>query len=186
MKRVVPLLLVIFIVSFLVGCSTPKEKVADYVKSNGMEFGSKVCLSYNDYFLDNYNTYFIVYDSNTDSFSFEYYSSNKYFETPPTSNYEVNNSVTIDLSNGKVKYYSYINGNAYTGTATINIASYNKLNNSLSDVIIDGKYEQVYTTIEQAFEQSVFNTVTYIETFLSKENSNISVEEFGFTTFGDT
>lgn len=115
-----------------------------------------------------------------------YYSSSKYFETPPTSNYEVNNSVTIDLSNGKVKHYSYINGNAYTGTATINIASYNKLNNSLSDVIIDGKYEQVYTTIEQAFEQSVFNTVTYIETFLSKENSNISVEEFGFTTFGDT
>ena len=184
MKRLVSLLLVMFMVLSFAACSS-KNKAANYVKNNGVEFGSEVCVAFQDYFLDNYNTYFIVYNSESDSFTFEYYSSDKYFETPPTSNSEVKNSTTIDLLTGKAKYYSEIRDGAYTGTATIDIETFSNSNKSLSDITINGKYEQVYNTVEQTFENTVYNTVAYMDILLKKNNANVTVKDFGFTAFGD-
>ena len=184
MKKVLSLLLAALFIVSLVGCS-PKNKAINYVKGNGVESGNKVCVAFQDYFLEKYYTYFIVYNSKSDSFTFEYYSADKYFEKPPTSNYDVENSVTIDLSTGKTKYYSAIQDGAYTGTATIDIESYSQSNDSLSNVVINGKHEQVYNTIEKAFEQSVYNTVAYIDQFLSKNKAKVTVKDFGFTAFRD-
>lgn len=166
------------------GCSS-NNKAVNYVKDNGVESGSEVCVAFQDYFLDNYNTYFIVYNPDSDSFTFECYTSDKYFETPPTSNIDVENSTTIDLSTGKAKYYSEIQNGAYTGTATINIETYSNSNKSLSDVTINGKYEQVYKTVEQTFENTVYNTVAYMDILLKKNGANVTVQDFGFTAFGD-
>lgn len=182
MKKITHFLLMVLIVLSLTSCSTPREKAINYVKANGTSSENEVYVAFQDYFLEKYNTYFIVYNNESDTFTFEYYSSNKYFDTPPTSNYDIYNSVTIDLSTGNAKYYS---DNEYTGTAKIDIESYSKTNNKLSDVVICGEYEQVFGTVEVTFEQTAFNTVDYIDLLLSKSNAKVTVVDFGFTAFAE-
>lgn len=162
---------------------TSKEKAIDYVKSNGTEYESGFCVSFQDYFLDNYNTYFIVYNTTTDSFSLEYYSSNRYFDIPPKFS-ETDNAVKINLLNGEAKYYSGGERNTYTGTALIDIATYNSQNNMLQNVVINGsEYKIVTDIVAETFEQSVQNTITFINIYLSEKQADISIVDLGFVNF---
>lgn len=159
------------------------EKVIEYIKTNGTEYESGFCVSFQDYFLDDYNTYFIVYNTATDSFSLEYYSSDRYFDVPPKFG-ETNNAVKINLFNGEAKYYSDGEGTIYTGTALIDMATYNANNNKLQNVVIDGsEYKQITDIVAETFEKSVQNTITYINLFLSEKQANISVADLGFSDF---
>ena len=149
----------------------------------GTEYDSGFCVAFQDYFLDDYDTYFIVYNTTTDSFSLEYYSSDRYFEIPPKFS-ETNKAVKINLLNGEAKYYSDGEKNTYTGTATIDVATYNAKNNKLQNVVIDGsEYKQVTDIVAQTFKTSVQNTITRINLCLSQNQANISVVDLGFSDF---
>lgn len=191
MKKIILYILILAtLVMCFAGCNntskkdmTPKGKSVDYIKSNGTEYESGFCVSFQDYFLDNYNTYFIVYNTTTDSFSLEYYSSNRYFDVPPKFS-ETNNAVKINLLNGEAKYYSDGERNTYTGTASIDVATYNSKNNKLQNIVIYGsEYKQVTDIVAETFKISVQNTITHINLFLSEKQADISVVDLGFLSF---
>lgn len=200
MKKIVLFILVLATLCMcFVGCNNPaakndsdknnniektsKEKAIDYIKNNGTEYESGFCVSFQDYFLDDYNTYFIVYNTENGSFRLEYYSSDRYFDVPPKFS-ETSKAVTINLSNGEAKYYSKSDKNTYTGTASIDIATYSSSNNTLQNVVINGsEHKQITDIVAETFEKSVQNTVTYINLLLSQANADISVVDLGFSGF---
>ena len=196
MKKVSISLIVIIIVISVVGCKqsdvnnaittlnkTPHEKAVDYIRANGVKSGTSIYLSYQDYFIEQYHTYFIVYNSETDSFSFEQYSSDEYYDIPPTSYEFVDVCVMVDLDNGEAKYYT--NGEC-KGIATIDITSYTKEDYSFSDVEVFGKYESVNATTKKTFEVYVCTLVRRIGLYLSQNNANITVQDLGFISFTES
>ena len=199
MKKLISVLLTVLTVISLSGCAQinsavdyvkrngvnmlNKNKAADYVKENGVNIENKTCVAFHEYFLDEYHTYFIVYNNDSDTFSFEYYTADKYFETPPTTNSDIHHYTKIDLSSGRAKYYSKIQDAVYTGTATIDKGTYNGTNNSLSNVTISGKYQMVYSTIEQTFANTVYITIIKVQLFLDENKANITLKDFGFVSF---
>lgn len=182
MKKLTSLLLSILLVISLSGCS-PTNKPADYVKENGVNVGNMAYVAFHEFNFDEYHTYFIVYDSVSDTFSFEYYTADKYFETPPTTNGEIHHYTKIDLSTGKAKYYSKIQNGAYTGNASIDKETYSGTNKSLSNVTISGKHQMVYNTIEQTFVNTVYITIIKIHLFLDESKANVTLKDFGFASF---
>ena len=162
---------------------TSKEKAINYIINNGREYESGFFVSFQDYFLDDYNTYFIVYNIESDSFRIEYYSSDRYFDIPPKFD-ETNQAVTINLSNGEAKYYWNRETNIYTGTASIDILTYSKNNTALQHVVINGsEYKPIINNITETFGKMVQNTITYVNLLLVKANADISVIDLGFVAF---
>lgn len=183
MKKVIAVLLVLTLIFSMVSCSLLEDKAVRYVKRNGVEHGSKIYVTFEDYFLETYTTYFIIYDSKADAFSFESYAADRYFEIPPTSNQGVDHYVKINLATGRSDYYSKTDSSTYTGTATIDIGAYGESNKALSNVVINGKYDQVKGIIEQTFENYVYNTVAWINLSLTKSKANVTVRHFGFESY---